>query len=121
MLGTLVNRDELTEVVYLREGSPPQTSMLPTGERSYRKLLSDALWRFSTFFINFTVDAAIGSVIFGALLGFAWLVGLGKAVGMDREYTKYFEDAHFWVNYGVFVEVGISFLVRVMRGVFRAE
>jgi len=67
------------------------------------------------------VDAAIGSVIFAGLLWFAWLFGLGKAFGMNQDNIRHFEDAHFWINYGIFVMIGLSFFVRALRGVFRGD
>ncbi len=90
-------------------------------ERSYRRLLREAAWRFTSFAIPFLTDVAIGSLIFVALLWFAWLLGLGKAVGLKQEQVEALELAHFWINYGIYIGVGLSFLFRTLKPLFRGD
>ncbi len=73
----------------------------------------------TNFVVPFLIDTAIGSVLFVGLLWFSWLLGLGKSFGIDEAHLKAFDAAHFWLNYGLFCGLGISFLVRVgKRAVF---
>ena len=90
-------------------------------ERSYKRLFQDGLWALASFVVPFAVDAAIGSFIFLGLLWFAWLIGLGRALGIPEDRLDAFHTAHFWINYGVFVGIGLSFGLRVLRRLFRGE
>jgi hypothetical protein len=92
------------------------------GERSYKRLFEEAGWRFVSFAVPFITDVAIAAFIFVTLLGFGWLLGLGRALGLIRqEQLEALALAHFWINYGVFVGVGLSFLVRVLKAIFRGD
>jgi hypothetical protein len=95
--------------------------MEPARARSYQQLFSNGLWRLTSFAVYFIVDAAIGSSILGGLLWFAWLIGPGKAWGVSQEHLKALSDAHFWINYGVFVMMGLALFVRALRGIFRDD
>jgi len=55
------------------------------------------------------------------MVWFAWLFGLGKALGLKPENIEALETAHFWINYGLFVGLGVSFLWRAIVAVFRGE
>jgi hypothetical protein len=91
-------------------------------ERSYKRLFQDAGWRFMSFAVPFITDAAIATLIFVALLGFGWLLGLGKVLGVVKpEQLEAFALAHFWSNYGVFIAIGLSFLLRVVKAIFRGD
>jgi hypothetical protein len=90
-------------------------------ERSYKRLFQDAGWRFMSFAVPFVTDAALASLIFVGLLWFGWLIGLGRALGLRQEQLDAFDLAHFWINYGVFVGVGLSFLWRVVKAIFRGD
>jgi hypothetical protein len=61
-------------------------------------------------------------VVFGAFLLFAWILGLARATGVgSEEHFKAYELAHFWLNYGLFVAIGLSFLLRTIRSLFGKE
>ena len=90
-------------------------------ERSYKRLFQNAFWRLLSFSVPFIVDTAIGSLIFVALIWFAWLLGLGRAVGVKQEQLDTIELAHFWISYGVFVGVGLSFLLRIVKMIFKGD
>ena len=89
--------------------------------RSYKKLFGDALWGLSAFIVPFAVDTAIGSAIFVGLLWFAWLLGVGKTVGLPQEHLDALQLLHFWLNYGMLTGVGLSFMLRLLRRLFRGE
>jgi hypothetical protein len=74
-----------------------------------------------SFAVPFLTDAAIASLIFVALLWFGWLLGLGRALGIKQDQLDALDLAHFWINYGIFVGVGLSFLLRVLKMIFRGD
>jgi hypothetical protein len=86
---------------------------------NYKKLFGDAAWKFASFIVPFLCDTAICSVIFIVLLYFVWLLRLGRAFGLRQEQSDAIELLHFWLGYGVYAAVGISFLWRVLLGIFR--
>ena len=93
--------------------------MAPAEARSYRKLLSNATWKFASFVVPFLCDTAICSVIFLVLLYFVWLLRLGRTFGVRQDQVEAIELLHFWLNYGVYFAIGVSFLWRVLVGIFR--
>lgn len=93
--------------------------METVGRPSIKQIATHAVYDFFAFAIPFTCDAAIGSAIFGGLLWFAWLFGLGRVFGISEQHLKALEDAHFCLNYGLFVAMGLSFVVRMLRRIFR--
>ena len=94
--------------------------MQPT--RSYRRLVSDASWTFASFFVPFIVDVAIAAIIFGGFVVFGWLIAIGGASGrISKSHLEYFEEAHFQMNIGLFLAMGLKFILRVVRMIFRGE
>ena len=90
-------------------------------DRSYKKLFTNAAWKFSAFAVPFLCDTPISSVIFLVLLYFMWLFHLGRVVGLKQDQADAFEVLHFWLDYGVFAAVGVSFCYRILVGIFRDE
>ena len=87
----------------------------------FAELWSKHWYRFISFLIPFAFDVAIASVIFLVLLWFHWLFKVGAAAGLKREYIEGYEAAHYWMNYALFVMMGLDFFARVLIRVFRSE
>ena len=80
-------------------------------------------WRsFASFIIPFIFDTAIGLAVFGAFLLFSWVLGLARVAGLARVgYLDAYENVHAWGNLGVYTGVGLSFLLRIIKRIFRGE
>lgn len=86
------------------------------------KIFNDGLFEFLSLLIPILFDALLGFVIFGILLLFAWVFGLTRALGiLKQEHLDAYELAHFWLNYGVFMAVGFSVLLRVVKRIFKGD
>jgi hypothetical protein len=93
-----------------------------TGQPSAREITLNAWHSFVTFIVPFAFDAIIGLAILGAFLLFSWVIGLARVAGMGRQsYLDAFEALHGWLNLGVYSIVGLSFLLRIIRRIFRGE
>ena len=77
--------------------------------------------RFLSFLVPFVFDVAMGSLIFAVLLWFHWLFKVGAAAGLKPEYVEGYEVAHYWINYALFVVMGLDFVIRVVARIFRSE
>jgi hypothetical protein len=77
-------------------------------EHDYKKLWADTLWKVTKFTAHWLGDLARSSMIFGGMFWLLFLVKIGGLLGMKPDQTQMFEDAHVWINYGVFVIVGVS-------------
>jgi hypothetical protein len=69
--------------------------------RERRKLLM--------FLIGFAFDTLVGCAIFGAFVLFSWIVGQTARSGLTSDdHLQAYEVAHFWLNWALFVVVGLS-------------
>jgi hypothetical protein len=88
---------------------------------SLRGVLLREWRRFISFIVPFLFDLAIGSAIVLALMWFSWLLGIGRALGLKQDQVEAIDTAHFWLSYGLYWAIGISFLLRVVKGIFRGD
>jgi hypothetical protein len=109
----------MCEEVYLAE----MTRRPGTAHESSTSEISLNAWHsFVRFIVPFTFDAIIGLAILGAFLLFSWVIGLARVAGMGKQsYLDDFETVHGWSNLGVYSMLGVSFLLRVVRRLFRGE
>jgi hypothetical protein len=74
---------------------------------------------FLVFLIEFGFDALKGLAIFTVFLLFAWVIGIARAYGVgSEEHFKAYELAHFWLNYALYVSMGLAFLLRVLKSLW---
>jgi hypothetical protein len=91
-------------------------------QRTIREHFGLKLRAFGFFFIDFWFDLLRGTVIFGAFLLFAWIFGLARAAGfVNRDHLDAFEIGHFWLNYGLYICIGVCFLCRTIMAMYRGE
>ena len=91
-------------------------------QRTIREYFGLKLWAFGFFFIDFWFDLLCGTAVFGAFLLFAWIFSLARAAGfVNRDHLEAFETCHFWFNYGLYIGIGVCFLCRAIKTMFRGE
>jgi len=77
---------------------------------------------FAAFFIDYVFDLAVGLLVFAGFLLFAWICGLARAMGVvSQEHLVAYERAHFWLNYALYVIMGLMFLFRAVTQLFRGD
>jgi hypothetical protein len=75
---------------------------------------------FVSFVIPLFFDTLIGLSLFGVLLLFSWVFSLGRASGhVPKEYLHAYETIHAYGNLAIFTVMGLDYLVRVLRRIFR--
>ena len=87
--------------------------------RPYLTLFLEGFWHFYSFLIAVAFDSPIAMVVFCFLLLFGLLLNVGKAYGISEDHISAFDAAHFWLNYAVFLIIGISFIWRLLCKLFR--
>jgi hypothetical protein len=88
-------------------------------ELDVRKTLSRHWSSFLIFLIEFGFDTLRGLAIFTAFVLFARIIGLARAYGWGtEEHFKAYELAHFWLNYALYVSMGVAFLFRAIKALF---
>jgi hypothetical protein len=54
-------------------------------------------------------------MIFCGMFWLLFLARLGRVLGITPERMEMFESADVWINYGIFVIVGTSFIWRALK------
>jgi hypothetical protein len=71
------------------------------------------------FLVDFLVDTLISCAIFGVFVLFSWILKQTEGFGIiSSSHLEAYELAHFWMNYGLFVVLGIAFLMRMVKALF---
>lgn len=77
---------------------------------------------FVAFIVPFLFDTFIGFAIFSAFLWFSWVLGWARVSGLaSQDSLDAYENLHTWLNLGLYSMMGVGFLWRVIRRVFRGE
>jgi len=72
--------------------------------------------------IPFAFDSAMGLAVFGVFLLFSSVVTFARGGGEIRQsFLDAYEHIHGWLNIGLFSMLGVSFVWRVGKGIFRGE
>ena len=82
-------------------------------------LIANSFWELAAFLIPFVViDMAIGSSVFGSLIWFAYLIGLGRATGINPVMLARYENVHSYLNFALFFMMGFAGLLRFIKRTF---
>jgi hypothetical protein len=91
-------------------------------QKGVRRTFNSAFRRFLIFLIGFGFDSLTTLVVFAVFVLFAWVLGLARTAGLgNEEQFAAYASAHFWLNYGLYVAVGIAFFLRTIRSFFGGE
>ena len=106
----------------IRAASLTQLAMSAPEKPGVRAHFTAKLRSFVLFVIDFGFDTATGALVFGAFYLFAWIFALARTAGFAKPaHLEAFELGHFWLNYGLYTIIGIAFLWRCIKRIFRDE
>ena len=75
--------------------------------------------RLISFVISFLVDTAMGVLVIVVTFGVGLLLQFLQVYGLAESEAEVFERAHIWIDNAVYVTLGLDFLVRLIRGIWR--
>lgn len=86
---------------------------------SLKDLVKDEWNDFLAFVLSFFFDALKTGVVFFGLLLFEMLFDIGRFLHIPEHYVVAFARIHFWLSVGLYVIVGIDFLLKLVLDIFR--
>jgi hypothetical protein len=86
---------------------------------SLRDLLKDEWNDLLAFVLTFFFDTVKTAIVFFGLLLFELLFDVGRYLHIPERYVAAFGRIHFWLSVGLYIIVGLDFLMKLVLDIFR--
>jgi hypothetical protein len=86
---------------------------------SLKVLLKDEWNDLLAFVFSFFFDALKTGLVFFGLLLFEMLFDVGRYLHIPEHYVVAFARIHFWLSVGLYIIVGVDFLLKLVLDIFR--
>lgn len=93
--------------------------MDPQNPISLKSLWKNECKGFLAFVLSFLFDTAKAAIVFFGLLLFEVLFDFGRFLHIPETYVVAFGRVHFWLSLGLYVIVGLDFLVKLALDISR--